>query len=102
MDGIGALIFPALVIVVFYFMLIRPQRKRVEQHKALVESISVGDEVVTIGGLFGTVRALRGDSLELEVAPGTVVRLLKSSVARTVSRDATGDVAEQQGEDEGA
>ena len=53
--GLESLIFLALLIGIFYFMLIRPQKRRVEQHKQLVESIGVGDEVVTIGGMYATV-----------------------------------------------
>ena len=86
MDPSG-LIFLALMMVIFYFMLIRPQKRRADQHRSLVNSLGVGDEVVTIGGLFGTVRRLGDDELELEVAPGTTVRVLKTAVARRVTED---------------
>lgn len=89
MEGLSSLLFLALLIGIFYFMLIRPQKKRVEQHRSLVESIGVGDEIVTIGGLFGTVRSLTDDRLELEVAPGTTLRVVKSAIARKVNDDAT-------------
>lgn len=88
-EGLSSLLFLALLIGIFYFMLIRPQKKRVEQHRSLVESIGVGDEIVTIGGLFGTVRSLTDDRLELEVAPGTTLRVVKSAIARKVNDDAT-------------
>lgn len=85
MQGLSSLIFLALLIAIFYFMLIRPQKKRVEHHRQLVDSLTVGDEIVTIGGVHGTVKRLGDDDLELEVAPGTVLRLVKSAVARRVT-----------------
>jgi preprotein translocase subunit YajC len=85
--GIENLIFLALLIGIFYFMLIRPQKRRVEQHKNLVESISDGDEVVTIGGIYGTVMAIGDDEIELEVSPGTRVRFVKSAIARRITED---------------
>lgn len=84
MDPSG-LIFLVLMMVIFYFMLIRPQRRRSQQHRALVESLDVGDDIVTIGGLFGRVEAIGDDDVEVEIAPGTTVRLLKTAVARTVT-----------------
>ena len=99
MEGLSALLFPALLIVIFYFMLIRPQRKRADQHKKLIESVGYGDEVVTIGGVFGIVRSLDDDEVELEVAPGTTMRFLRSAIARRVVDDGAGPVdAEPEGE----
>jgi preprotein translocase subunit YajC len=86
-EGAGSLIFLALLILIFYFMLIRPQKKRVNAHRELVESIGVGDEVVTIGGVHGTVRRIGDDDVELEIAPGTVVRFVKSAIARRITED---------------
>jgi preprotein translocase subunit YajC len=83
----SSLIFLILLIAIFYFMLIRPQRKRMEQHRALVESLNVGDDVVTIGGMHGTVRALRDDEIEIEIASGTVVRFVRSAVARKITEE---------------
>ena len=79
------LVFLVLMMVVFYFMLIRPQKKRADQHRSLVNSLSVGDEVVTIGGLIGRVSSLDDEAMGLEVAPGTTLRVLKTAVARRVT-----------------
>lgn len=87
MQGLSSLIFLALLIGIFYFMLIRPQKKRVEQHRNLVDSLTIGDEIVTIGGLHGTVKRLGDEDLDLEVAPGTVLHLVKSAVARRVTAE---------------
>ncbi|MDQ3533174.1 MAG: preprotein translocase subunit YajC [Actinomycetota bacterium] len=90
MEGLSALIFPALLIAIFYFMLIRPQRKRADQHRKLIESVGYGDEVVTIGGVFGIVRSLDEDEVQLEVAPGTTMRFLRTAIARRVMDDPAG------------
>jgi preprotein translocase subunit YajC len=82
---VGSLIFLALLIGVFYFMLIRPQKRRVEQHRQIVESLGNGDEVVTIGGIFGTIQQIGSEDVEIEVAPGTTIRLLKSAIARKLT-----------------
>jgi len=92
--GIENLIFLALLVGIFYFMLIRPQKRRVEQHKTLVESISDGDEVVTIGGIYGTVVRIGDDEMELEVSPGTRVRFVKSAIARRLTEDLEDEVGE--------
>lgn len=84
MQGIESLIFLAFLIAIFYFMLIRPQKRRVQQHKQLVESTEVGDAVVTIGGMHGTVTAIGDDTVEIEVSPGTIVRFVRSAIARRV------------------
>jgi preprotein translocase subunit YajC len=81
----GNLIFLVLLVAVFYFMLIRPQKKRVDQHRRLVESLGDGDEIVTIGGMYGTITRLGSEDVEVEIAPGTTIRILKSAVARKVS-----------------
>jgi preprotein translocase subunit YajC len=86
-SGLSSLIFLGLLIAIFYFMLIRPQKKRMEQHRKLVESIDPGDEVVTMTGLYGTVRSIGDEEVELEISPGTTVRFLKSAIGRRVSED---------------
>lgn len=85
--GLANLVFLAFLIAIFYFMLIRPQKRRVQQHRALIDSVGLGDEVVTIGGIFGTVRALRDDEIELQIATGTTIRIVKSAIARRVTED---------------
>ena len=86
MDPTG-LIFLVVFMGIFYFMLIRPQKRRAEQHRSLVSSLERGDEVVTIGGLYGTVQRIGDDDLDLEVAPGTTLRVLKTAIARRIVED---------------
>jgi len=84
---IGNVVFLALLIGVFYFLLIRPQKRRVAQHRSLIDSVGVGDEIVTIGGMYGTVRAIGDEQVELEVTPGTTIRFTKAAIARRVNED---------------
>jgi len=76
-----------LIGVVFYFLLIRPQQRRARAQRELTQSVDVGDEVVTIGGIFGTVKAVDDDSITLEVAPGTTMRFVRSAIARKLTPD---------------
>ena len=76
----GMLFHLAIFVLIFYFFIIRPQRKRQKQHDNLISSIGRGDQVVTIGGFFGTVREVRDDTFLLELAEGVKVRVLKSAV----------------------
>lgn len=80
-------LFIGLLIGVFYFMLIRPQKKRAQQHRDLIQSVDVGDEVVTIGGLHGTVTRISDDDFEIQAAPGTNLRFVKSAIARKITED---------------
>jgi preprotein translocase subunit YajC len=82
--NVGFLISLVLMVAVFYFLLIRPQQRRMRQQRSLIEALDVGDEILTIGGLFGTIRGIEDDHLVVDLAPGTTVRLLKSAVARRV------------------
>ena len=85
MEAVGQ-IFPLIILFgVFYMLLIRPNKKRAEAHRQLVESIQVGDEVVTGGGLYGTVKAVGDEDVELEIAPGTNARFLKGYILRRVT-----------------
>ncbi len=94
-DAGSQLIFIGLMLAIFYFMLIRPQKRRVQAHQQLVRSIGVDDEVISAGGIVGTVRAVRDDELDVEIAPGTVVRILKTSISRLLTEDEPDDEDEE-------
>ena len=81
---VGNLIFIFVLFIVFYLFLIRPQKKRMEAQRALIESVEEGDDIVTMGGILGTVSSLEDDEMQLEVAPGTSIRILRSAVARKI------------------
>lgn len=79
--GWEALIFPILLIVAFYFLLIRPQTKRAKEHKKMVEELKKGDEVVTGGGLLGRITEIGENFIQLEVAEGIQLKIQKQAVA---------------------
>lgn len=78
------LIWTAFVLLSVWFLLIRPQRRRVMQHAALVASLEPGHRVITAGGIHGRIERLddQDDVIHLEVAPGTVVRVDRRAIAR--------------------
>lgn len=80
----GQLFSLVLLVVAFYFLLIRPQVKRQKEQQQLMASLSVGDRVVTIGGMYGTIVALADDTVDLKVAEGVVVTYARSAIARKV------------------
>lgn len=85
------MLFPlAIFAVIFYFFILRPQKKRQKAQNELLNSLGRGDQVVTIGGFFGTIRDVKDDSLIVEIADGVKVKVLKSAVAtkRTQSQPA--------------
>ncbi|MDX1654982.1 MAG: preprotein translocase subunit YajC [Candidatus Competibacteraceae bacterium] len=78
--GLLGLLFPIILIVAFYFLMIRPQTKRAKEHKAMVEALKKGDEVVTGGGLLGRISDVDENFVRLEVADGVQVRIQKQAV----------------------
>ena len=89
-----SLALPLLMIVGFYFLLIRPQRSRQRAQQALLSALEVGDDVMTSGGIFGTIVEIDDDEgiLTVEIAPGTRVRMVRNGIAqRFVEEDAYDD-----------
>lgn len=76
-----AWLFPILLFVVFYFLLIRPQQKRAKEHRKMVEALAKGDEVVTNGGLLGRITKVDDHFISLELADGLEVRVQRQAVA---------------------
>jgi preprotein translocase subunit YajC len=85
-SGFEALIPLVLLFVVFYFLLIRPQQKKVKEHKKLVEALSKGAEVVTYGGLAGKIREMGDSFIDLEIAPNVTVKVERQNVARELPK----------------
>lgn len=81
-SGASYLIFLGALLVVFYLLLVRPQRRRLRQHQDLVSTLEPGDEVVTIGGLIGYIQGIDEDAVRLEIADGCTIRVVKQSIAR--------------------
>ncbi|MBI4186927.1 MAG: preprotein translocase subunit YajC [Chloroflexi bacterium] len=74
------IIFLVFIFVVFYFLLIRPQRKRQKEHLEMVQEMRKGDNVITAGGIYGVVESIREDSVVIKVESGTTMRVAKGSV----------------------
>lgn len=70
-----------LIFAVFYFLMIRPQQKRAKEHKAMVEALSKGDEVVTNGGVLGKITKVGDHFVTIEVAQGTDMRVQRGAIA---------------------
>ena len=76
-----------LIFAIMYFLLIRPQQKKVKEHKAMVEALRRGDQVVTQGGLIGKVTKVKDDNeLEVEIADGVKVRVVQHTIAQVLSK----------------
>ena len=79
-SGIGQFIPLILIFVIFYFFLIRPQQKKVKEHKAMVEGLKRGDKVVTSGGITGTItRVVDNDKVEVEIADNVTVEVVRTT-----------------------
>ena len=80
-----ALVIIAVTVGMVWILFILPQQRRIKEHKAIVDSLQVGDDVMTTAGLYGTVVALDDDVVTLEVAPGTAVRFARGAVGHRVA-----------------
>jgi preprotein translocase subunit YajC len=79
-SGIGQFIPLILIFIIFYFFLIRPQQKKVKEHKIMVANLKRGDKVVTSGGIVGTVeRVMENDKAEIEISEDVKVEIVKST-----------------------
>jgi len=79
-SGFAQLIPLILIFVIFYFFLIRPQQKKVKEHKLMVENLKRGDKVITSGGIIGTVeRIIDGDKAEISITDSVKVEVVKST-----------------------
>ena len=92
------LIFIAVMLLLMWLLFVAPQRRRQQAQKNLLESIDVGDEVLTAGGVYARVLEVREDDLTVEFAPGTIVRLDKRAVAVVVPPDDAAAAVEEPAE----
>ncbi len=83
----GGYIFIIVILILMWFLLIRPQRRRQQDPQRLIASLSVGQEIVTAGGLYGTITALEEDEARVEIAEGIEVRVAKRAIAGVLSED---------------
>ncbi|MEF3280204.1 MAG: preprotein translocase subunit YajC [Elusimicrobiota bacterium] len=84
--GILAQMFPFIImIVIFYFLLIRPQQKQAKERQKMLENIKSGDRVITVGGLIGTVVSIKDSEIELEISKNVKVTALKSAITTVLN-----------------
>jgi preprotein translocase subunit YajC len=87
MDAVGQFIPLILIFGIMYFLLIRPQQKKMKEHQNMVSSLRRGDQVVTQGGLIGkVVKVKENNELEVELAEGIKVRVVQSTIAQVLSK----------------
>ena len=86
MDQIGQFLPMLLIIVVFYFFMIRPQMKKAKDHKKFVEELKKGDKVITLSGIHGKIVDLNDTTFLIEVESGTKIRFDKSAVSLEASK----------------
>ena len=87
-QGFAQFIPLILIFIIFYFFLIRPQQKRVKDHKAMVESLKRGDEVITSGGIIGIVdRVMEDDRIEVIIGESTKVQIIRSTITSLLKKE---------------
>lgn len=75
-----------LIFAIMYFLMIRPQQKRAKQHREMVAALKKGDQVITQGGVIGKVASVRDDEIEVEIAQGVKVRVVRATVSQVLSK----------------
>jgi preprotein translocase subunit YajC len=88
---VSFLIVMVLLLVVMYVLMIRPQRQRQRQQQTMIEGAGVGDDVLTTGGIYGTVTEAEGDDVVVEIAPGLQVHMTRRGIAAVLPPDADVD-----------
>jgi len=80
--GMGnlSIIFPILIIAIFYFLIIKPQQSKAKQHKAFMANLKKGDTVVTSGGLYGKITGITDDAITMEIAEKVRIKVAKNAI----------------------
>jgi preprotein translocase subunit YajC len=87
MEGLSSFIPIILIFVIMYFLLIRPQQKKIKEHKMMVEAIRRGDQVLTQGGIIGKITKVKeGEEVEVEIASNVKVTIIKSTVVNVMNK----------------
>jgi preprotein translocase subunit YajC len=98
----ASFIFIALMFGFFYFLIIRPQRKRMTDLQSLQRALELGDEVVTIGGILGTIQRFDGDIVTLELSPGTEARVNRRAISARIEPQPVDEISEAEVDQEPA
>jgi preprotein translocase subunit YajC len=84
----GGVIFLVVMLLLAWMVVILPQQRRVRAHRAVVATLHEGDEVMTTSGILGTINSMEGDILQVEVAPGVELRVVRGAIARRMGTEA--------------
>ena len=90
-DPMSMLITFGLIGIIFYFLLIRPQRKQQKELKERQDSLKPGDKVVSAGGIYGIIREVQQDAVKMEIAPNTIIKIAKTSIVTSVAKDGSAE-----------
>ena len=85
------ILFIPILLVIMYFLILRPQQKRLKDQRAMLNLVDVGDDVRTDSGIYGTISDLDGDTIFLMIADGVEIKISKASIAELVSYDDSHD-----------
>lgn len=88
---IAGLLPVIVMIALFYFLLIRPQQKKINAHKQMVSALRRGDKIMTAGGIYGTITKVDEDVLQVEIAPEVRIKVAKDTVSGVVTRSEPAD-----------
>ena len=78
-------IYLVILVAAFYFLIVRPQRRQSMARRQILSAVEEGDEIVTSGGVYGTVLAINDDTLDVEIASGVVVKIARGAVAARIT-----------------
>ena len=96
MQGSGSLVFLVLMVAVFYFLLIRPQQRRMKALQSLQSSLQLGDEIITSAGFFGTIRRFDGEVVTIELSPWVEARVNRRAISGRLGPDRADEPAENE------
>lgn len=95
-SGYTSLLFIVGIFALIYFMMIRPQQRRRREVQNMQSTMGVGDEIITVGGLYGTIRSLDDESVLLEIAPGVTARYAKAAIGKVTQKAVSDDAVEDE------
>ena len=85
--GMGMLVPMLLILAIFYFMMIRPQQRKEKERRKMIEELRAGAKIVFAGGLMGTIQEATEKTFKVEIAPGTVIEIARSSVTQVITEE---------------
>jgi preprotein translocase subunit YajC len=92
---VSFLIVIVVLLLLMWVLLVRPQRRKQVEQRSMLENVSAGDEILTAGGVYGTVRSVEEDDVRVEIAPGMEIRLAKRAIAAIIPPDGEEGQAEE-------